>query len=140
MTDEKRRRFEHWLEYMPSALTEWRATLPEELERQLDGSVRSLDFLEGWMLERYPDEASAEASGEIDTMDGCVRYVGEVYRRIYGGDWDIELSDPNNFIYGIPHIKGFKRAGPPIVLLDICFNALHQRTGEYFRFISKSLG
>lgn len=140
MTDPKKReKFDSWLRFMPEALATWRRNLPGDLAAELDGTLESLDRLEAWLLARYPTQAAADLDSETDMIDGCARYVGETYRGLYGGRWDIYLDDEKNFIYGIPHMTGFQRGGPPIVPLDLVHNALHKRTGAFFRFVSGSL-
>ena len=84
--------FEYWLADMDDALERFVAGLPEQVSRKLDFSLGSLDVLEQWTLEKYPNVASTRGQAESSTLDGLARYVGETFRRELGGRWEIRLD------------------------------------------------
>ena len=138
--DEKYADFQDWLKFMPDAIEEWKAELPEDLAKDLDFSLASLDRLEAWLIGEFPDVDMAFGGDHISITDGAARYVGETFRRNFGGRWDMEVHDETDITYGMPHMLGFAEPGPPVVPLMVVYNAVERRTGKYFAFIADDLG
>ena len=140
MTPEERyEKFEEWLDYMPDALESWMDEIPADLRRHLDYSVASLSKLEDWLIQEFPDARSAVAGDNYLIGDGAARYVGETFRKNFGGKWGMDVHDPNSIVFGTPSMRGFQKAGPPVVPLRLVVNALEKREGGYFDFVAADL-
>lgn len=140
MTPEERyERFEEWLGYMLEALSDWMARLPKSLAKQLDYSIASLDVLEEWLLQEFPDARSAVAGDNFAVGDGAARYIGETLIRNFGGRWDMDVHDPNSIVFGTPCIRGFEKGGIPVVPLRLVVNVLDKRQGGHLRFVAGNL-
>lgn len=140
MTPEERyERFEEWLGAMSDALDTWMAGLPPELSAQLDYSTESLSTLEAWLIAQFPDARAAVTGDSYLVGDGAARYVGETFRKNFGGTWDMDVHDPNSLVFGTPSMRGFPRGGIPVAPLRLVVNALTKRDGNYFAFIAKHL-
>ena len=140
MTPEERfERFEEWLGYMPEALEKWMENLPSDLRDQLDYSIESLGKLEEWLIAEFPDARSAVGGDNFEIGDGAARYVGETLRKSLGGTWDMDVSDPNGIVFGVPSMRGFPKGGPPVVPLRLVVNALDERNGDYITSIAANL-
>jgi hypothetical protein len=125
--------FDFWVEDMDDALDRFRDRLPPQVSDALDGSPKSLDALEAWLLERYPDTESMLAEDQAETVDGAARYVGEILRRgTTGGYWDINLNDERQAFYGLPVVTTADKPTPdaPTTLVTAAGN---RRTGTYLR-------
>jgi hypothetical protein len=104
-TDEE---FKAWLESKDARLNDFLASLPPALQNQLDYSIESANALEAWLLEKYPEYKLALDAKEFPIIDACGIYVGEVFRKVLGGEWTIELKDEEYAYLGIPGIDGFR--------------------------------
>ena len=140
MTPEERyERFEEWLGFMPDALASWMERVPEDLSKQLDYSITSLEVLEEWLLQEFPDARSAVGGENFLIGDGAARYIGETLIRNFGGRWDMDVHDPNSLVFGTPCIRGFGKGGIPVVPLRLVVNALDRREGGHFKFVAGNL-
>ncbi|MDH2436135.1 hypothetical protein QCD60_26750 [Pokkaliibacter sp. MBI-7] len=48
----------------------------------------------------------------VNFMNRCARYLGEVFRKELGGYWDIDLENPVNLYYKLPVIAKFIATAP----------------------------
>lgn len=122
--------FECWVMQMDEAIDEFaNDTLPADLANGLDYSLESLDSLEMWLLDVYPDIPSVLQDSEKTVVDGASRYVGEVFRKQLGGIWSIDLVNPKNVYFNIPvvEMKGLWRECPASLVTA----AVDRRTGCY---------
>jgi hypothetical protein len=127
MTAEDQDLFEYWLAHMDDALAEFFARLPPAVRDALDYSPTSLDRLEQFLLERYPDIPAIRADPE-PYLDGAARYVGEVFRRDIGGAW--RLRDDPGYVYaGLPEITFLIEKDTPVCPITLVTTALDRRTG-----------
>ena len=124
--------FDYWVADMDDALERFSALLPVDVAGALDGSTGSLDALEVWILERYPDTESMLADEEATTVDGAARYIGEVLRRELGGYWDIDLDDERNAFYSLPVVTTSERP-TPVAPAALATAAADRRTGSFIR-------
>jgi hypothetical protein len=125
--------FDFWVEDMDDALDRFREMLPSHVSGALDGSPRSLDALEAWLLERYPDTESMLAADQAETIDGAARYVGEVLRHATtGGYWDIDLTDERNVFHGLPVVTTADKP-TPLAPATLVTAAADRRTGTFLR-------
>jgi len=137
MTTDPKRGFRQWLDYMDDALGEWYSWLPEHVRDKLDFSIESLDALEAWLLDRYPSFDAAMAESESLIFDGAARYIGETFRKMFGGHWE---EDPKKYVYhGIPYITGFSIRGLmspcPITMATA---SVDRRRGDFISSIFRS--
>ena len=127
--------FQYWLFDMDDALERFLEGLPKELQATLDYSPSSLDALEAWLLKRYGRTQDMRLSSEWALVDGSARYVGETIRKVLGGVWNIDMSDPHYAYYGLPQLSGFPMGGAPECPLTLVTAAVDRRTGTYMRTV-----
>ncbi len=131
MSDE-RERFDAWLDTMDVSIESFLSKLPDEVSEQLDGSVESLDALEAWLLDRYPDTDDTQPREERFTVDGAARYFGEILRKETGGHWDIEPDKPDSMFAGVPIIRDAgPKGGPPVAPMFAVTASTDRRTGHF---------
>ncbi|MEN8161878.1 MAG: hypothetical protein ABFS41_17545, partial [Myxococcota bacterium] len=125
--------FNYWLSMMDRAHAELLAELPEAVGGRLDFSSASLDVLEAWLLERYPDGAAARAESQVLTLDSVARYIGETFRIHAGGQWWFDLEGWSH--NGLPQLTGFPDANDPSPLcpLALAHEAAELREGDCLR-------
>ncbi len=77
--------FEYWLSSMDDFLEFFLSQFPNSKRKILDYSPQSLDVVEAWILEHYPDTDSMLAVGESERVNAAACYVGETFRKAHGG-------------------------------------------------------
>jgi hypothetical protein len=122
--------FEHWLAHMDDALAEFFARLPPALKAALDFAPESLDRLEAFLLERYPNVQAIKADPE-PYLDGAARYVGEVFRRHIGGRWRMRMDDPKYVYAGLPELTFSASRDTPVCPITLVSASLDRRTGAF---------
>jgi hypothetical protein len=130
--------FQVWLDFMPEGLARFFDRLPPAVGDKLDYSAQSLDVLEAWLLDRYPDYEATRPRTESLVLDGAARYFGETFRKHLGGKWWI---DPEGKIMGgRPLVKGFRSdQGSTCPLCDVT-TAVDRRQGNSLsRLLQKRL-
>jgi hypothetical protein len=121
--------FQVWLDFMPEGLAEFFDRLPGDVGDRLDFSAQSLDVLEAWLLERYPDCEATRPRTESQILDGAARYVGETLRKHLGGKWWI---DPDGKIMnGIPLITDLRSDGGAPAPLSLVTASTDRRVGNF---------
>jgi len=125
--------FDYWVADMDDALDRFFTRLPEHVCKKLDYSPASLDTLETWILEKYPDTQEMLKTDQLELVDGAARYIGETFRKCIGGYWDIRLDDPKYVYYGLPILTGFRNSSTPECPLTLATAAADRRTGSYIR-------
>jgi hypothetical protein len=78
----------------------------------------SLDSLED--LERYLARAPVGADRSL-YLNRAARYLGEVFRNVVGGHWELCLTPPNNAYFKLPIITGYSDSGIefcPIIMVQ----------------------
>ncbi|KQR17655.1 hypothetical protein [Cellulomonas sp. Leaf334] len=125
MRDEQ---FQNWLEAMDPRLARFEDFLmPTSWTK---GFTReSLEELEQYMLERWPDRESFQNDGDSDWIDGAMRYIGEAYLRIAGGGWYLD-NRPDVAFRGQPVIRPDTIDGFPIAPANFLGVLLKRRTGH----------
>lgn len=124
--------FQAWLMEMDDAISAFRRTLPKAISDKLDFSAGSLGVLEKLILDTYPDVAAAKAPAESRRLDGMARYLGEVFRKHFGGKWKIDHSDRKNAFYGVPQLAGMKSQNVQFCPLALVTASTQRRTGSFF--------
>ncbi len=102
-----------WIAELEPAIQGFFNAVGPDLQRELDFSPASLDDLEAWLLEHYPDEkviyeSKPEGFGYADQLlDTAYRYAAETMRRnIEGSFWGINLDHPKIAGFGVPRLHG----------------------------------
>jgi hypothetical protein len=134
MADDRQtqRQFDYWLTHMDTALTDFLGHVPPGLRVLMDFSVPSLDLLEAWLLDRYPDEAAIRTEAELAYLDGASRYVGEVFRRSLGGCWRVRAPGSGGGTRPLPELTFNDTNDPPMCPFALVTAALARRTGASF--------
>lgn len=68
----------------------------------LDYSKQSLDALEPYLIEKL----SAETDRDL-LRNQAGRYVGEAFRKLIGGHWELCLKDPDYIYFKLPVVTGY---------------------------------
>jgi hypothetical protein len=131
--------FEYWLADMDDALDRFLGSLPEQIRSRLDFSVESLNVLESWIIDTYPDPKAMMAPGESERLGGTARYIGETIRNVVGGYWDIDLKNRNNVYFGLPQVTGFSSTPTPECPLSLATATADRRSGKYLSTIVENM-
>lgn len=124
--------FESWLASMDEFLEEFIVEFPPEDQRRLDYSPSSLDVVEAWILKTYNDTEAMLAKSASQIVNRAACYVGETFRKVLGGKWDIRLDDPDFVFHAMPIISRSKSIECPLTLVTA---AADRRTGCYLRTV-----
>jgi hypothetical protein len=128
--------FQYWLFYMDDALEEFFEMLPASVRERLDYSIDSLDVLEAWLLERYPNPEAAVETSETLPLDGAARYIGETFRKTIGGRWWV---DPEGEIMnGLPLIVDCRTSAGGDCPGTMATAATDRRRGNYISGILRN--
>lgn len=87
-----------WVQWMDARLAHFR-DFELQGECKLDWTYDSLTHLADVLLRRYPEGSCPDFVGDKDFLEGVMRYIGEMHRRAYGGNWDIG-KDPDLIDFG----------------------------------------
>jgi hypothetical protein len=135
--------FQNWLIYMDGAIDRLLKGLPDNVRNRLDYSEHSLSLLEEHLLKQYSSVAAIRAESEMDVWDGTARYIGETFRKNFGGKWVIDYGNDKNVFYGLPQLKGMLGQRAQFCPMTLVTASLDRRTGTYlvtiFRNIQKNV-
>jgi truncated hemoglobin YjbI len=121
--------FQYWLAHMDDALEEFFETLPAHVRDRLDYSIDSLDVLEAWLLERYPNPEAALQKSETLRLDGAARYIGETFCKTIGGYWWV---DPKGEIMrGMPLIIDCRTGKGGMCPVTMATASTDRRCGDF---------
>jgi hypothetical protein len=127
--------FEAWLDTIPDFIDGFLSMMPTSLRMRLDFSPESLDVIEDWVLERYPDTDAMFPTSESDRINLIACYVGETYRKALEARWE-QQSDPKYVYFGLPVLVGKNWTECP----HCCVTAsADRRTGRYLRSVLNGL-
>lgn len=132
---DKNDQFQFWLMDMDDAIERLRLSVPADIKAKLDFSPDSLNILEAYVIEKYPNVAAIMDKSQSKIHDGLARYVGEVFRKRFKGKWKIDFSDEKIAFYGLPQLAGMDGQKSPICPLTLVTASLDRRTGKYLRTI-----
>jgi hypothetical protein len=85
------------------------------LRGRLDYSVASLEDVGAWLLRTYKTPEAVEALHRAITVDGFVRYIGEVHRKVLGGGWDMQFDGAAQMEQPGPFVWGFDAVGTRVI-------------------------
>ena len=87
----------------------------EKLEEQgysLDYTLDSVAYLERYIQANYAQiEWKNKTNDAIELRGDCWSYLGETFRKTYGGGWRVSAEGPENVNYGKWVIEGFDDKG-----------------------------
>jgi hypothetical protein len=129
--------FEGWLIFVDATIKQLLDELPEEVSQRLDFTLGSLDTLEGWLLQKYESTDAILQPSENWYLDRAAKYVGETIRQNAGGDWAINLDDPDYAYYGVPEIRSEQFA--PECPAALVTASLDRRRGNYIKKIVETM-
>lgn len=129
--NENEEQFQYWLVDMDDAIERFISLFPQSEQVKLDFTRESLAIVEEWILARYSDMSEVLRKSEAATVDGAARYVGEVFRKILGGKWFIDFSDPKNVYCGLPQIGGMRGQRVQFCPLTFVTTSVDRRTGNF---------
>jgi hypothetical protein len=129
--------FDYWIFYLCDVLEDFLDFLPFEVSENLDFSIESLDVIENWILERYSTLDAILSFDQSSILNALRIYIGETFRKIVGGHWDIELEDSDAVFFQEPVITDFdtyklKTRVSPCSLVTA---SVDRRTGHYLRIV-----
>jgi hypothetical protein len=129
--------FDYWIFYLCDVLEDFLDFLPLEVSEKLDFSVESLDVIENWILDRYSTLDAILSFDQSSILNALRIYIGETFRKIVGGHWDIELEDSDFVFFQEPVITNFdtyelKTSVSPCSLVTA---SVDRRTGHYLRTV-----
>ncbi len=127
--------FQIWLMDMEEAIERFRQGIAADIAIRLDFSPESLSAVEEFALGKYSGIEVAKSQSEAQTLDGMARYVGQVFRKHFGGKWTIDFSDKKNAFYGLPQLTGMAGQRIQFCPLTLVTASLDRRTGKFIRMI-----
>jgi hypothetical protein len=129
--------FHEWLSKMDEEINSLIINNPVEIQRRLDFSPNSLDIIENLIIDNYSDLNSLLDSNQSQILDRLSRYVGETFRKTVGGQWIIEIEDPD------PHYayNGVPKLSEPASICPITTvtTSAHRRKGHYIRNVLENI-
>ena len=87
----------------------------------LDYSVESLDVLEKYAVSQHDVGPSRQLQNRT------ARYVGEVFRTIVGGKWELCLKSPNYLYFKLPVLAGYSDKPIEFCPIEVIGNFLHNK-------------
>ena len=81
--------FEQWIFNMDDRLESFHKSLPLNFQTELNQSIDSLIMVEVWLKKYYKISEDLDKLHRAITIDGFVRYVGEIFQKKLGGYWDM---------------------------------------------------
>ncbi|MFC7549405.1 hypothetical protein [Plantactinospora sp. GCM10030261] len=106
-----------WLAERESGFLRWAARWAPE--GRWDFSTSSLDELGELLVRVLGDESGLRDPANRDFVDGAIWYVGEVYRRVGGGQWSWEAKDGKPPVPLLVNLGGRRRSQAPLVQLEM---------------------
>lgn len=127
--------FDYWVFEMDDALEHFLSHFSPKTRVKLDYTAASLTILESWIMETYSSTEAMLEQKEVQRVDGAARYLGETYRKVLGGYWDIRLEDPEYVFYGLPILTGFAEHMDSECPFSLITASADRRTGYYLRTV-----
>lgn len=127
--------FQYWLIDMDDAIERFRDSLPANIAEQLDFTPDSLNVIEAYILERYAAFDDIKKPSEAYAADAMARYVGEVFRKNFGGKWIIDYADKKNVFFGLPQLRGMAGQRAQMCPRALVTASTGRRSGNFFRKI-----
>jgi hypothetical protein len=100
-TPEEAEKFQFYLFEMDDVLEAFIAEA-KQAGVKLDYSKQSLDTIEPYLLEKL----AAGANRDL-LRNQAGRYLGETFRKLMGGHWELCLKDPDYIYFKLPVVTGY---------------------------------
>jgi transcription termination factor NusB len=101
--EEKLENFRTWVAFIDDRVNDWRKKLPENIAKQFDWSLKSLDRMEQYILSNYTHE-NVLLQENKEAIDAMASYIGETFRlNLPNAKWYIELDDEKNIFFNKPN-------------------------------------
>jgi len=88
-------KYVEWRQNVPVFLREFEEFFKEQTSIVLDYSVESLDQVEEWILENYPDSDAMIHESNFEILNWLTCYVGEVRCKAIKGRWHFDATHDN---------------------------------------------
>lgn len=125
--------FQIWLASDVEVRDELYAMMPSDPGRDM----ASLDAVEAFLLERFPNPDAALSLEHRAVLDAVARHIGLVMVLALGeASWDIDLDDPDNAYYRLPIVR--MEDGSEECPLSMATAALDRRQPGYLRGVAES--
>jgi len=122
--------FEWWITSLSDKIIELNNIVPIETVKYLDGSFKSLDIIENYIIENYTIEYLKSKKGKI-VLDNLASYLAStIHNLIPNMKWHIELEDKSDLYYCLPVLK--KTNFPPLCPYLLPLTAIKKNTGKVF--------
>ncbi|GAB2675845.1 hypothetical protein [Nocardia goodfellowii] len=122
-----------WIEWL-AAMDEQRARFFSETVPDMPAdpwSPEGLDHAEAAALRRFPDMESVELPKNRDIADQFHRYVGETFRRNFGGKWyNVPSFDDEQRSRGFGPIIRDEFSAEYLDVITLLTASMHRRTGS----------
>jgi len=86
----------------------------------LDYSMESLDVFERYLA------AVSKGSQDSETENRAARYLGEVFRKNIGGQWELCAKGPNYLFFKLPVIGGYSDRSTEFCPIEVLGNFLQR--------------
>ena len=120
--------FEMWLFRLTDVQAEFVKYFNQQTHQKLDHSLKSLDILEAWLLEKYQNADEIQQLGQRDVHVGVASYLGGLYVRHLGATWNVNLEDVDNVYYALPVLEWDDSTDCPLATVT---TALTRRHGDF---------
>lgn len=131
--------FQVWLMDMSDAIERFRQSVPTDIAASLDFSPESLNSIEEFALSNYSTINDLKKQSEAKLLDGMARYVGQVFRKHFGGNWIIEFNDKKNVFWGLPQLSGMEGQQTQVCPLTLVTASIDRRTGRFLLTVFDNL-
>jgi len=102
--EEKLENFRTWVTFIDDRVNDWKKKLPEDIAKQFDWSLKSLDQMEQYILSNYTCE-NVLLQENKEAIDAMASYIGETFRlNLPNARWNLELDDKRNIDFNIPTV------------------------------------
>lgn len=100
--DQRKEEFDIWVDTLDDFISTALDLLPENISKQMDFSLQSLNTLEEYLLATYSGEQFSSIENK-DLLGGLAAYFGETARQnAVNGYWSIDLVNKKNAYYNLP--------------------------------------
>ena len=133
--EEKLENFQTWVTFIDDRVNDWKKKLPENIAKQFDWSLKSLDEIEQYILSNYTRE-NVLLQENKEAIDAMASYIGETFRlNLPNARWNLELDDKRNIDFNVPTVVTIPQAGAPINPFPMILLILNDKSGSILKEI-----
>ena len=130
--DDPSESFQYWLANTDEALGRFFEMIPAQLKHQLNYSEASLKPFETDLLTNVPDVETLLSEENLPRLDGTVAYLGETFRKLAGGKWELSDNEPGMLYHNLPVVNGVGLSKTVICPHFLVKAAVKNRRGDKF--------